>query len=389
MSQNIDDLIKNINQDLPSNVFTIEEDNDPYVILGKINEVITHLKEIQATISSSDEKANNAVENALVALTTARESITASTNALDSSNNALETANLAIDTANTSMEMVVEANANSNNALNISNESKQVAQNALQVAQEALNHIASGVGSKIFDTNNEVMSNAYFKGENGVEVVMDENNANTFSIRLSENITSQINDIFNNTLTILDHTESIENKVEHIEERVENLSKKLTLYVIPYENWDNVARIMNNASFSSGSSGSQNCSYNGTTYNYRKSINNTTTGVNFDSFKAILAKYDEGASMPITITISNGTTTAVNNVIITKTIKSIVSGGNTINCIDLGILQWPNKNNILRNLPTLYEDREDGYTIIHILSSSMEDLTTLTFTCEFTEISPY
>lgn len=47
---NLSDLIELIERDdLPTNVFTIE-DVDPMVLLGKINEVIAHLQDIENSI---------------------------------------------------------------------------------------------------------------------------------------------------------------------------------------------------------------------------------------------------------------------------------------------------------------------------------------------------
>ena len=66
MSKNIDELIKDIDQDLPTNVFTIE-DKDPHVILGKLNEVIDVLKSLKVN-DETKEKVNQALENSLRAL---------------------------------------------------------------------------------------------------------------------------------------------------------------------------------------------------------------------------------------------------------------------------------------------------------------------------------
>lgn len=180
------DLIELVEKDpLPSNVFTIE-DKDPMVILGKLNEVIAYLKNLQATINSSDSKANQALENAIKALSSASESLQASTTALNSSNKALETANLAIDTANTSLE-------GSNQAKTSSNEALAKANNALQIAQEALNQVTESLGSKVYDNHGNLMNNVKFAGHNGINVDMAEDNE-TFDIRLDEDITKAIED---------------------------------------------------------------------------------------------------------------------------------------------------------------------------------------------------
>ena len=180
------DLIELVEKDpIPNNEFTIE-DKDPLVILGKLNEVIAYLKTLQATINSSDTKANQALENAIKALSSASESLQASTTALNSSNLALETANLAIDTANTSLE-------GSNQAKTASNEAIDKANNALQIAQEALNRVIGSLGSKVYDNNGNLKSNVKFAGHNGINVDLAEDNE-TFDIRLDEDITKAIED---------------------------------------------------------------------------------------------------------------------------------------------------------------------------------------------------
>ena len=276
MATNLKDLIEKIDDDIPTNIFTIE-DEDPHVILGKLNEVISSLKNIQATINSSDTKANQALESALLALTNARDSITASTNALNSANKALETANLAIDTANTSLGVASDAKTTSDEAIELSstanvlaneakskadtaestanlakqtadiakqtadtskqtadiakqtadnaslisesaidiareaddkassadetatnasqtaNSAKDIANNALQIAQNALNQVVGGLGSKVYNTLGQVMTDVKFAGHNGINVDLAEDNE-TIDIRLDETITKAIED---------------------------------------------------------------------------------------------------------------------------------------------------------------------------------------------------
>ena len=221
------DLIELVEKDpLPSNVFTIE-DKDPMVILGKLNEVIAYLKNLQATINASDSKANQALESALTALTNATNAITASTTALNSSNKALETANLAIDTANTSLE-------GSNQAKTSSSEALDKANNALQIAQEALNQVTESLGSKVYDNNGNLKNNVKFAGHNGINVDLAEDNE-TFDIRLDEDITKAIEDthkqaqanaedIVNLTEKVADNTEG--NAIAH--DRLTNVETNLT-----------------------------------------------------------------------------------------------------------------------------------------------------------------
>ena len=230
MATNLKDLIDKLNaEDIPTNIFTIE-DEDPYVILGKLNEVIAYLEQLRDTISSSDNKANQALENALQALQTATRAIEGSNQALDSSNTALNTANTAIATANSSLEQALEALQKANSADN-------KADNAVNTANEALEQVTQAQGSKVYDSNGNLMSNVNFRGENGINVDVSETDPNTLDIRLDNTITEAIEDIHNTaeankeaitaTNTAISNTNSrvstLENEATSIEGRVDSL----------------------------------------------------------------------------------------------------------------------------------------------------------------------
>ena len=70
--QDLIDLVER--DDLPTNEFTIQ-DKDPMVILGKLNDVIAYLKTLDATISSSDSKATEALQKAIQAVADATQAL--------------------------------------------------------------------------------------------------------------------------------------------------------------------------------------------------------------------------------------------------------------------------------------------------------------------------
>ena len=143
MATTLKELIEDIEKDdLPTNEFTIE-DEDPMVILGKINEVIASLKMIQDTISSSDTKAQEALTTAIQALDTANQ-------ALSSSNISLETANQAIATANTALQKSQNAVDTSSQANNTANTAETNSLEAIRIAQEALDQVVQDLGTKAY-----------------------------------------------------------------------------------------------------------------------------------------------------------------------------------------------------------------------------------------------
>lgn len=209
MATNLKDLIDTLNaEDIPTNIFTIE-DKDPNVILGKLNEVIAYLEELQTSIDASDTKANKAIadalsaiqtaqealttangidakatqalENATTALSTANTAISSSNTALSTANTAISTANTAISSANSAVETASNANTkstnavtiansasetangidakatqaleNSTNALNTANTANTNASNAVNTANSALEQVIQGQGTKVYNRN--------------------------------------------------------------------------------------------------------------------------------------------------------------------------------------------------------------------------------------------
>lgn len=153
MATTLKELIEDIEKDdLPTNEFTIE-DEDPMVILGKINEVIASLKMIQDTISSSDTKAQEALTTAIQSLETANKALSSSNVSLETANKAITTANQAIATANATLQESQKAVDTSNQANNTANTAEANALEALRVAQEALDQVVQGLGTKVYINN--------------------------------------------------------------------------------------------------------------------------------------------------------------------------------------------------------------------------------------------
>lgn len=207
------ELIEKVEKDpIPTHIFTTE-DTDPLVLLGKLNEIIAKLKDLRALYISSDAKATQALDNAINALANATQALQSANTALSTANTAIDTANTALDTANTAIDISndavdtatalgneaketaetlgTQANNKADNAVNQANE-------ALRVAQEALSQIVEGLGSKVYDISGNLLANAKFKGDNGINVDMSEDDPETFDIRLDDTITKAIED--NNTL---------------------------------------------------------------------------------------------------------------------------------------------------------------------------------------------
>ena len=150
MTTTLKELIEDIEKDdLPTNEFTIE-DEDPMVILGKINEVIASLKMIQDTISSSDTKAQEALTTAIQSLETANKALSSSNVSLETANQAIATANQAIASANQALQESQNAVDTSNQANNTANTAETNALEALKVAQEALDQVVQGLGTKAY-----------------------------------------------------------------------------------------------------------------------------------------------------------------------------------------------------------------------------------------------
>lgn len=150
MATTLKELIEDIEKDdLPTNEFTIE-DEDPMVILGKINEVIASLKMIQDTISSSDTKAQEALTTAIQSLDTANQALSSSNISLETANQAIATANQAIASANTALQESQNAVDTSNQANNTANTAETNSLEAIRIAQEALDQVVQDLGTKAY-----------------------------------------------------------------------------------------------------------------------------------------------------------------------------------------------------------------------------------------------
>ena len=138
--QDLIDLVER--DDLPTNEFTIQ-DKDPMVILGKLNEVISYLQTLQATINASDSKANEALQKAIQAVADATQALSATNGIDDKATQALANAIEAVSTANTALTA-------SNTALSTANTAISTANIAETKAQEALDQVVTGLGTKVY-----------------------------------------------------------------------------------------------------------------------------------------------------------------------------------------------------------------------------------------------
>ena len=139
--QDLIDLVER--DDLPTNEFTIE-DKDTMVILGKLNEVIAYLQTLQATINSSDSKANEALQKAIQAVADATQALSVAngidgkaTQALANAIEAVSTANTALSASNTALSTANTAISTANTALSSANSAVETAENALGTAESA------------------------------------------------------------------------------------------------------------------------------------------------------------------------------------------------------------------------------------------------------------
>lgn len=139
--QDLIDLVER--DDLPTNEFTTE-DKDPMVILGKLNEVIAYLQTLQATISASDSKANEALQKAIQAIADATQALSVAngidakaTQALDNAIEAVGSANTALSASNTALSTANTAISTANTALSSANSAVETAESALNTAESA------------------------------------------------------------------------------------------------------------------------------------------------------------------------------------------------------------------------------------------------------------
>lgn len=235
----LDELIEKVEKDpIPTNIFTTE-DTDPLVLLGKLNEVIAHLKALRVIISESDSKATEALTKAIESLTIAQEAITTATTigneAKTLAQNALEQANSAHDTAGEALmeatdaltkaeqaittattlgnEAKTDAQQAISTATTLGNEAKALAQQAITTANEALSQVVQGLGTKVYDNHGNLLAGAKFTGHNGINVDMDETDPETFNIRLDNELVGQLEEmqskIASNEANITAHTNQI------------------------------------------------------------------------------------------------------------------------------------------------------------------------------------
>lgn len=144
MATTLKELIEDIEKDdLPTNEFTIEDD-DPMVILGKLNEVVSYLKTLESTINESDGKANEALKKAIQAVADATQALSVAngidakaTQALANAIEAVGTANTALSASNTSLSTANTAINTANTALSSANSAVETAENALDTAESA------------------------------------------------------------------------------------------------------------------------------------------------------------------------------------------------------------------------------------------------------------
>lgn len=271
MATNLKDLIDKLNaEDIPTNIFTIE-DEDPNVILGKLNEVIAYLEQLQATINSSDSKANEALKtakqaiadatqalsvangiddkatqaltNAVNAVATANTALNASNTALETANTALDTANTALDSSNSAVETANKADTTANkadttantanttannakaiaegidnkatNALTNSNTAINTANSAKAIAEEAISQVVSGLGTKIY-RDNELLSTLDVKPieehiANNTTAINNEATTRANAIQALDN--AKVDKVNGKGLSTNDYTTSEKNKL--------------------------------------------------------------------------------------------------------------------------------------------------------------------------------
>ena len=216
MATTLKELIEDIEKDdLPTNEFTIE-DEDPMVILGKINEVIASLKMIQDTISSSDTKAQEALTTAIQSLDTANKALSSSNVSLETANQAITTANQAIASANQALQESQKAVDTSNQANNTANTAETNALEALRVAQEALDQVTQGLGTKVY--LNEVLQNR---------------------LDFTEDPQTQINNILSQVETNTSDISTLTSDVEELGNEINTTNSNLNTEATARENADN------------------------------------------------------------------------------------------------------------------------------------------------------
>lgn len=223
MATTLKELIEDIEKDdLPTNEFTIEDD-DPMVILGKINEVIASLKMIQDTISSSDTKAQEALTTAIQSLETANKALSSSNVSLETANQAIATANQAITTANTALQKSQNAVDTSNQANNTANTAETNSLEALRIAQEALNQVVQALGTKAY-INNVLQDRLDFTEDPQTQI---------------NNILSQVETNTSDISTLTSDVEELGNKINTTNSNLNTINSNLNTETTARENADN------------------------------------------------------------------------------------------------------------------------------------------------------
>ena len=244
----LDELIEKVEKDpLPTNIFTTE-DTDPLVLLGKLNEVIAHLKALRVLIGESDSKATEALTKAIESLTTAQQAITTATTlgneAKAIAQNALEQANSAHDTAGEALMEATDAKADAQQAITtattLGNEAKAQAQQAIATANEALEQVVQSLGTKVYDNHGNLLAGAKFTGHNGINVDMDETDPETFNIRLDNELVGQLEEmqskIASNEANITAHTNQIgtlSSQLEMTDGLIETIENEINTSIKP------------------------------------------------------------------------------------------------------------------------------------------------------------
>lgn len=231
----LDDLIEKVEKDpIPTNIFTTE-DTDPLVLLGKLNEVIAHLKALRLLLGESDSKATEALTKAIESLTIAQEAITTATTATTIGNEAKADAQNALEQANSAHDTAGEALREATDALT-------KAEQAITTANEALSQVVQGLGTKVYDNHGNLLAGAKFTGHNGVNVETDETDPETFNIRLDNELVGQLEEmqsnIASNEAKISTHTnqigalnsqlEMLDGLIETIEYEINTIKPRLT-----------------------------------------------------------------------------------------------------------------------------------------------------------------
>lgn len=215
----LQDLIDIVERDdLPTNEFTIQ-DKDPMVILGKLNEVVSYLKTLNESISASDTKANEALQMAMQAIADAKQALNVSNTSETKATQALANAVEAVEKANTAV-------SSASNAESIANSADTKANNAVETANKALNQVVQGLGSKVYDNNNNLMPDVKFSGQNGINVDIAEDDPSTLDIRLDNSIAQAIEDNSTQSQNNATNIRTINNKVTALETRTTDVEAK-------------------------------------------------------------------------------------------------------------------------------------------------------------------